>query len=527
MTRRICVLALLGLWPAALPGAAAGPASGRRSGRDRAVTRRRHAASRTTAPGAVKPICASRFRARLAFRPLASWCSGTTPPASGWIRVRPRPQGRWRGRHGGRRRDSGFELAGRAGRAGLHRLPPEAHHGAEPPAGRDGGGERDHDRPYAACRGTVLGRARLSHARNRSRRATGDRRAAVADGAAEDPSRLRSGRHGKRRPEDLSVDELSPDERRRRSGEGKSGEGRGEGRRARTAGRSHDDLPELGGSWPLVRRAREGLTSADARRSEKSPRTDQRPNVGAGKARGAVRFVGPNFRYVSLSLGVGRYQPRPAGDVLRDQYGDCKDKHTLLASLMESVGLRASTVLINSRAKIDADFPSPSQFDHAITRAVADKQDVWLDVTTEIAPFRLLSVNLRKKQALVIPSGSAAHLEETPADPPMPSVAGDGRRWHARRGGHAEGRRTGRRLRGDDGAGRCARMFRRHAGCPVEGSWSRSIGARTGAWTARCRTCEVSDPAGHDGISSPIALQRRGAGYRRPAPAGSAIWRCR
>jgi len=130
-------------------------------------------------------------------------------------------------------------------------------------------------------------------------------------------------------------------------------------------------------------------------------------------------FVGPNFRYVSLSLGVGRYQPRPAADVLRDQYGDCKDKHTLLASLMESVGLRASTVLINSRIKIDPDFPSPSQFDHAITRAVADKQEIWLDVTTEIAPFRLLSPNLRKKQALVIPTGTAAHLEETPADPPM------------------------------------------------------------------------------------------------------------
>jgi Flp pilus assembly protein TadD/transglutaminase-like putative cysteine protease len=132
-------------------------------------------------------------------------------------------------------------------------------------------------------------------------------------------------------------------------------------------------------------------------------------------------FVGPNFRYVSLSLGLGRYQPRAAGDVLRDQYGDCKDKHTLLASLMESVGLRASTVLINSRAKIDPDFPSPSQFDHAITRAFADKQDVWLDVTTEIAPFRLLSANLRKKQALVIPQSSSvtAHLEETPADPPM------------------------------------------------------------------------------------------------------------
>jgi tetratricopeptide (TPR) repeat protein len=132
-------------------------------------------------------------------------------------------------------------------------------------------------------------------------------------------------------------------------------------------------------------------------------------------------FVAPNFRYVSLSLGVGRYQPRPAVDVLRDQYGDCKDKHTLLASLAESVGLRVSTVLINSTRKIDPTFPSPSQFDHAISRAVADGRDVWLDVTTEIAPFQLLSMNLRKKQALVIASG-AARLEETPPDPPVPNT---------------------------------------------------------------------------------------------------------
>ena len=130
-------------------------------------------------------------------------------------------------------------------------------------------------------------------------------------------------------------------------------------------------------------------------------------------------FVGPNFRYVSISLGAGRYQPRAAGDVFRDQYGDCKDKHTLLASMLESVGLRASTVLINSRVKIDPAFPSPSQFDHAITRTSAGGQPVWLDVTPEVAPFRLLSPNLRRKQALVIGDGEPARLEETPADPPM------------------------------------------------------------------------------------------------------------
>lgn len=131
-------------------------------------------------------------------------------------------------------------------------------------------------------------------------------------------------------------------------------------------------------------------------------------------------FVALNFRYVSISLGTGRYQPRSAADVLRDQYGDCKDKHTLLASLMESVGLQASTVLIPSAGTLDPDFPSPSQFDHVITRAEVDGQAVWLDVTTEVAPFRLLSPELRKKQALVVDKG-LGRLEETPADPPSPN----------------------------------------------------------------------------------------------------------
>jgi tetratricopeptide (TPR) repeat protein len=139
----------------------------------------------------------------------------------------------------------------------------------------------------------------------------------------------------------------------------------------------------------------------------------------AEKLEALYHFVAPNFRYVSISLGSGRYQPRAASDVLRDQYGDCKDKHTLLASLMESIGLRASSVLIHSAVKLDPDFPSPSQFDHVITKASINQQPVWLDVTTEIAPYRLLSPNLRKKQALVISPAGTAMVEETPPDPPM------------------------------------------------------------------------------------------------------------
>jgi tetratricopeptide (TPR) repeat protein len=131
-------------------------------------------------------------------------------------------------------------------------------------------------------------------------------------------------------------------------------------------------------------------------------------------------FVAANFRYISLSFGVGRYQPHAAADVLHNQYGDCKDKHTLLASLLEAEGFHASSVLINSSRKLDPNVPSPSQFDHVISLLPLGKDEIWMDTTTEVAPFRLLSFNIRKKQGLVIPAEGAPHLEETPANPPEP-----------------------------------------------------------------------------------------------------------
>jgi Flp pilus assembly protein TadD len=130
-------------------------------------------------------------------------------------------------------------------------------------------------------------------------------------------------------------------------------------------------------------------------------------------------YVSTNFRYVSLSLGLSRYQPHAAGDVFHNQYGDCKDKHTLLESMLDAAGYRASSVLINSSRKLDPDVPSPSQFDHVITLLPSGKDEIWMDSTAEVAPYRLLSFNLRKKQALVVPASGKAHLEETPPDPPM------------------------------------------------------------------------------------------------------------
>jgi tetratricopeptide (TPR) repeat protein len=140
------------------------------------------------------------------------------------------------------------------------------------------------------------------------------------------------------------------------------------------------------------------------------------------KIEALYEYVAKNFRYVSLSLGQGRYQPHAASDVLANEYGDCKDKHTLLSAMLIAAGLRAYPALMNSSRKIDPDVPSPAQFDHVISFIPLGSETLWADTTAEVAPFRLLSPQLRDKKALVILTNSPALLQTTPAEPPFVST---------------------------------------------------------------------------------------------------------
>jgi len=137
------------------------------------------------------------------------------------------------------------------------------------------------------------------------------------------------------------------------------------------------------------------------------------------KAHRLYDFVALNIRYVSLSFGVGRYQPHAASEVLANGYGDCKDKHTLLQSLLLAEGIESYPVLIDSARKIDPDVPSPAQFDHVITAAKIGPGLTWLDTTAEVAPYGLLLYQLRNKQALIASNDSNAGLHLTPSDSPV------------------------------------------------------------------------------------------------------------
>ena len=134
------------------------------------------------------------------------------------------------------------------------------------------------------------------------------------------------------------------------------------------------------------------------------------------KIRAIYNYVSLRYRYIAISFGVGRYQPHTAKEILGNQYGDCKDKHTLLASLLGVVGIGSYPALINSRAAVEPDVPSPAQFDHVISVVQRGGVLSWMDTTPEVTPLGHLVLPLRSKPALVIIPGKIA-FQTTPATP--------------------------------------------------------------------------------------------------------------
>ncbi len=81
-----------------------------------------------------------------------------------------------------------------------------------------------------------------------------------------------------------------------------------------------------------------------------------------------AKFVQQNIRYVAIELGIGGVQPHAAGDIFHHRYGDCKDKATLMGTMLSDIGIDSYYVIINSeRGSVSADTPAQIRaFDHAI-----------------------------------------------------------------------------------------------------------------------------------------------------------------
>ncbi len=87
----------------------------------------------------------------------------------------------------------------------------------------------------------------------------------------------------------------------------------------------------------------------------------------AGKLQAITGYMQSNIRYVGIEIGIGGLQPHAAQDIYRDQYGDCKDKVTLLKALLGAAGIESTWVLVDThRGFVDPALPS-AEGNHAIS----------------------------------------------------------------------------------------------------------------------------------------------------------------
>jgi Transglutaminase-like superfamily len=85
------------------------------------------------------------------------------------------------------------------------------------------------------------------------------------------------------------------------------------------------------------------------------------------KMQALSNYVQRDIRYVAIALRIGGWQPHPARDIFNNHYGDCKDKATLLSTMLKEIGVDSYYVVVNtSRGVVNAETPPQHSFDHII-----------------------------------------------------------------------------------------------------------------------------------------------------------------
>jgi hypothetical protein len=149
-----------------------------------------------------------------------------------------------------------------------------------------------------------------------------------------------------------------------------------------------------------------------------------------------AQFMQHDIRYVAISLGIGGFQPHAAPDVFAHRYGDCKDKATLLSSMLSQIGIDSYYVVINSeRGSVTTDTAANiGAFDHVILAiklpaAVSDSSLIatvhhprlgtllYFDPTNELTPFGEIGGYLQANYGLLV-TAEGGELVQLPRQPP-------------------------------------------------------------------------------------------------------------
>lgn len=94
----------------------------------------------------------------------------------------------------------------------------------------------------------------------------------------------------------------------------------------------------------------------------------------AERVRRTLDFVQTEVRYFGTEIGANSHRPAEPDAVLKQRFGDCKDKTTLLAALLKAQGINSTPVLVSTylRSDVAGMLPSPLAFNHVVARVDMD-----------------------------------------------------------------------------------------------------------------------------------------------------------
>ncbi len=145
------------------------------------------------------------------------------------------------------------------------------------------------------------------------------------------------------------------------------------------------------------------------------------------KARVIYEYLQRNFRYVSIQLGIGGFQPFSAMFTHSKKYGDCKALSNYMKAALNAVGIKSYVGIINAgynNEPVDPGFPM-NDFNHVILCIPQPKDSIWLECTSSSSPFGVLGSFTENRYALLV-TEQGGELVPTPKSRP------DENRWFSR-----------------------------------------------------------------------------------------------